>query len=104
RRLRLRRPRAGHRPRCTHRRDRRPRGPRMSGKIIVCRCEDVALKDVENAVAQGYTDIEEVKRYTGFGSGPCQGKECQNVIAIALARLTGERPTAIAPLTSRAAS
>lgn len=48
----------------------------MSDKIIVCRCEDVTLADVEQALAEGYREIEEVKRYTGLGTGPCQGKEC----------------------------
>jgi bacterioferritin-associated ferredoxin len=45
-------------------------------KIILCRCEDVTLQDVEHAAQQGFLNIEEVKRYTGLGTGPCQGKEC----------------------------
>jgi sarcosine oxidase subunit beta len=45
-------------------------------KIIVCRCEDVTLADVMDAVHKGFLDIEEVKRYTGLGTGPCQGREC----------------------------
>ena len=65
----------------------------MSRKIILCRCEDVTLADVQRAVALGYTDVEEVKRYTGFGTGPCQGKECLGPIACALARLTGAAPS-----------
>ncbi|MCS6915241.1 MAG: (2Fe-2S)-binding protein [Myxococcales bacterium] len=48
----------------------------MAGKIIVCRCEDVTLADVEDALRRGYLDIEELKRYTGLGTGPCQGREC----------------------------
>lgn len=48
----------------------------MSNKTIVCRCEDVTLHDVEQALKLGYFDIEEVKRITGLGTGPCQGKEC----------------------------
>ena len=48
----------------------------ISSKIIVCRCEDVTLVDLEQALADGYLDIEEVKRFTGLGTGPCQGKEC----------------------------
>ena len=48
----------------------------MAGKIVLCRCEDVTLADLEHCVERGYRDIEEVKRYTGFGTGPCQGKEC----------------------------
>lgn len=70
-------------------------------KVIVCRCEDVTLADVEHAVALGYCDLEEVKRYTGFGTGPCQGKECLRVIALALARATGVPPESIAPFTTR---
>src|SRR6185503_3097108 len=48
----------------------------MAGKVIVCRCEDVTLADVEEAIEKGYLDIEELKRYTGLGTGPCQGREC----------------------------
>ena len=73
----------------------------MAGKIVLCRCEDVTLADVEHSVSRGYVDIEEVKRYTGFGTGPCQGKECLGPVATALARLTREPPSAIAPFTSR---
>ncbi len=73
----------------------------MAGKIILCRCEDMSLSDLEHSVARGYGDIEEVKRYTGFGTGPCQGKECLAVVATELARLTGQHPAAIPPFTSR---
>lgn len=73
----------------------------MAGKIVLCRCEDVTLSDVEHSVSRGYRDIEEVKRYTGFGTGPCQGKECLAVVALQLARITGQHPSAIPPFTSR---
>lgn len=73
----------------------------MASKIVVCRCEDVTLHDLEHSVARGYRDIEEVKRYTGFGTGPCQGKECHAVVACALARLSGADPATIMPFTAR---
>ena len=73
----------------------------MAGKIVLCRCEDMTLADLEHTVQRGYRDIEEVKRYTGFGTGPCQGKECLAVVALQLARLTGQPPSAIPPFTSR---
>jgi len=73
----------------------------VSRKIILCRCEDVTLHDVEKAVAAGYSDLEEVKRYTGFGTGPCQGKECLREIALAIAKAAGLLPVDIAPFTSR---
>ncbi|MGE0871905.1 MAG: (2Fe-2S)-binding protein [Kofleriaceae bacterium] len=73
----------------------------MAGKIVLCRCEDVTLADLEHCVSRGYRDIEEVKRYTGFGTGPCQGKECLAGIALQLAALTDQPAAAIPPFTSR---
>src|SRR5690606_9384885 len=103
RRRRPRRPR-GRRPR--RRADRRRRRPRprsraVSRKVVVCRCEDVTEKDVARAVALGYADIEEVKRYTGFGTGPCQGKECQAMIAGLLAELAAVSAGSVPPFTAR---
>src|SRR3982750_2569147 len=45
-------------------------------KTLVCRCEDVTLHELEEAVARGHDDLESLKRYTGFGTGWCQGKHC----------------------------
>ena len=73
----------------------------MSRKVILCRCEDVTLADVQHAVALGYADIEEVKRYTGFGTGPCQGKECQVAVAMAAVAAAARDPRALQPFTSR---
>jgi bacterioferritin-associated ferredoxin len=73
----------------------------MSRKVILCRCEDVTLADVRHAVELGYADIEEVKRYTGFGTGPCQGKECLRAVAIAVAEAAGRDPAGMLPFTSR---
>jgi bacterioferritin-associated ferredoxin len=80
----------------------------VARKVILCRCEDVTAADVEHAVRLGYADVEEVKRYTGFGTGPCQGKECLRgvvaAIATAAGRAAGEVTApapALAPFTSR---
>ena len=48
----------------------------MPSRTFLCRCEDVTVKDIDDAVARGLVTIEEIKRYTGLGTGPCQGKEC----------------------------
>ncbi|HTJ84993.1 MAG TPA: (2Fe-2S)-binding protein [Polyangiaceae bacterium] len=67
-------------------------------KTLVCRCEDVTLHELELAMERGHTDIESVKRYTGFGTGWCQGKSC---LALA-ARLVRERGgDASRPITPR---
>lgn len=61
-------------------------------KTLVCRCEDVTLADLEHALAAGHVDIEEIKRYTGLGTGPCQGKECQALCVYLLDRARREDP------------
>ena len=67
-------------------------------KTIVCRCEDVTLHELEGAFARGYRDIESIKRYTGFGTGYCQGKTCLALCA----RLVAERGGAVdKPITPR---
>ncbi|MCC6336389.1 MAG: FAD-dependent oxidoreductase [Myxococcales bacterium] len=50
-------------------------------KALVCPCEDVTASEVEHAISKGYRDVESVKRYTGFGTGMCQGKECLTAVA-----------------------
>ncbi len=62
-----------------------------SPKAFACRCEDVSTKDVLQTINDGYPDIEEIKRYTGFGTGPCQGKNCLTSVASQITALTGKR-------------
>lgn len=71
----------------------------MSDKVFVCRCEDVTLAEVEHALAEGHADIESVKRYTGLGTGWCQGKQCLVLCARVLRERTGTLPEA--PVTPR---
>ena len=73
----------------------------MARKVILCRCEDVTLADVQHAVRLGYVDVEEVKRYTGFGTGPCQGKECLRGVVAAIAEAAGRDAMTLTPFTSR---
>ncbi len=73
----------------------------MSRKVILCRCEDVTLADVQHAVKLGHADVEEVKRYTGFGTGPCQGKECLREVARAIAEAAGRPAAEMTPFTAR---
>ena len=74
----------------------------MPRKLILCRCEDVTAEDVAHAVAAGFQSIEEVKRYTGFGTGPCQGKECLVAVARAGARASAAPVETLRPFTARA--
>jgi len=71
-----------------------------SEKAFLCACEDVTPKDVQRAFERGYRDLESVKRYTGLGTGPCQGKSCLAMAAKELLRL-GATPGEVAPFTVR---
>ena len=67
-------------------------------KTLACRCEDVTLKDLEDAISRGHTDIESLKRYTGFGTGWCQGKAC---VALCARILVARGGSAALPFTPR---
>src|SRR5512147_2686013 len=77
-----------------------PEGRRSVAKTIGCSCEDVTTEDIRRAFARGYRDLESVKRYTGLGTGPCQGKSCLALVARELLRL-GATPGQVAPFTVR---
>lgn len=66
-------------------------------KTLACRCEDVTLHDLEDAIARGHTDIESLKRYTGFGTGWCQGKWCVALCARLLVERDGSAALPITP-------
>ncbi len=58
-------------------------------KTIVCRCEDVTEEDLKRAFESGFRDLESLRRFTGFGTGFCQGKSCLCHAARFLAAVKG---------------
>ncbi len=74
---------------------------RRRGKWVLCPCEDVLLEEVERAVERGFRGLEVVKRYTGVGTGLCQGRYCLPEAIVALAILEGRPPTEVGFITQR---
>jgi sarcosine oxidase subunit alpha len=70
-------------------------------KCFVCVCEDVTVKDVKRAVAEGFDSIELAKRYTTVTMGPCQGKFCHLASVRIMARETDTDESAIGTTTAR---
>ena len=65
-------------------------GPSPTGKKqFVCFCEDVTVKDISDAVAEGFDDIQMLKRYSTASMGPCQGKMCLKALVGLCAQYTG---------------
>jgi len=53
---------------------------------LVCRCEDINRERILKAIADGYQTLDEIKRVTRAGMGPCQGRTCRHLIAQELSR------------------
>ena len=59
------------------------------GKDFVDFDEDLQIKDMVNAVAEGYNELELVKRFSTVGMGPSQGRHAALATARLVARETG---------------
>jgi sarcosine oxidase subunit alpha len=59
------------------------------GKDFVDYDEDLQVKDLVNGIADGYDDIELLKRYSTVGMGPSQGRHSAVAAVRILARETG---------------
>ncbi|MBH75212.1 MAG: aminomethyltransferase [Dehalococcoidia bacterium] len=75
--------------------------PGISDKRIVCYCEDVLEKDLNQAIEEGFRDIQILKRYSTVTMGPCQGKMCSAAAIDICARATGTDISQIGTTTSR---
>ncbi|MBC8115178.1 MAG: FAD-dependent oxidoreductase, partial [Candidatus Saccharimonas sp.] len=64
--------------------------PSGAKKKFVCLCEDVTEKDICDAIDEGYSNIETLKRYSTVSMGPCQGKMCQAAAIAICARHNGQ--------------
>ncbi len=61
----------------------------MEDKTIVCRCSDVTIEEIREAINNGYTTFDELKRVLRTGMGPCQGRTCMPIILRELSMITG---------------
>jgi sarcosine oxidase subunit alpha len=81
--------------------ERAPLLPGGGKKRFVCFCEDITAKDIEQAVHEGFDDIQTLKRYSTVTMGPCQGKMCHSAAADICARATGRPLDEVGSTTSR---
>lgn len=57
---------------------------------IVCRCEEVTLGEIREYIRKGYRSLDEIKRISRAGMGPCQGRTCRQLIMQEIARAEGK--------------
>ncbi len=70
-------------------------------KTMLCRCEDITLEDCQEAIADGYRAFEDLKRFLGVGTGPCQGKACVQASIRLIAASRGIAPEDVDIMTFR---
>ncbi len=63
--------------------------PHPKGKDFVDFDEDLQVKDILNAAADGYSELELVKRFSTVGMGPSQGRHSALATARLIAKATG---------------
>lgn len=72
-----------------------------NNEVILCRCEDVTVQNIHDVIAEGYHTLEEIKRVTRVGMGPCQGRTCLMLILRELSMLTKQPIENLMPDTYR---
>jgi len=60
--------------------------------MIVCRCEEVTLGEIRQAIREGARDVTGVKRRVRAGMGLCQGRTCEKMVQQILCQELGLAP------------
>lgn len=52
----------------------------MDDSTIICKCEEINVAEIEQAIQSGAHTFDDIKRLTRCGMGPCQAKVCSNLV------------------------
>ena len=58
--------------------------------IVICRCEEITLGEIQDWIAKGYDTFDELKRVLRVGMGPCQGRMCALTVSEVIAAELGK--------------
>ncbi len=70
-------------------------------ETTICRCESVSAGAIRQVVAEGNSDVNEVKLYSRCGMGPCQGRMCGPALAEITASSLSTSPAKVGNLQVR---
>ncbi len=62
--------------------------------IIICRCEEITKGEIIQAIRDGATTVDGIKRMTRAGKGLCQGRICRPLVEAILMAELGHLPPA----------
>ncbi|MDR1796537.1 MAG: (2Fe-2S)-binding protein [Clostridiales Family XIII bacterium] len=69
--------------------------------VLICRCEEVTLGEIREAIQNGARTVTGVKRRTRAGMGLCQGRTCERLVQQILRAELGNAPEEIGTSTVR---
>lgn len=69
--------------------------------MLVCRCEEVTVGEIKEAIRQGARDVTGIKRRTRSGMGLCQGRTCEKLVQQIIRQELGNSPIEISAGTPR---
>ena len=69
--------------------------------IIICRCEEVTLGEIKQAIREGAREVTGIKRRTRAGMGLCQGRTCEKLIQQIIKEELGKKVEEIGTSTFR---
>lgn len=70
----------------------------MLKDVIICRCEEVTLRELEETAKKYNNSARELKLLTRAGMGFCGGRTCRQAVDKVLSDITNENPTDALPL------
>ena len=62
----------------------------MKKDTVICRCEEITYGEILQAIHEGATTLDGVKRMTRAGKGFCQGRTCRTIISQIIREETGK--------------
>lgn len=69
--------------------------------MLVCRCEEVTVGQIKQAIKEGARDVVGVKRRTRAGMGLCQGRTCEKLVQQILCQELGLKPNQVGSSSAR---
>ena len=75
---------------------------RAEDDMLICRCEEVYLSEIKEAIAEGVDSFAELRRVTRAGMGLCQGRTCGRLARSIFAKEKGIPISEVDPATVRA--
>jgi NAD(P)H-nitrite reductase large subunit len=57
----------------------------LTDDTVLCRCEEITVGEIRQAIEEGATTVSAVRMLTRAGMGRCQGRMCDSPVADLLA-------------------